>query len=344
MSSTTPHVSDSTATRQQQRVSAAEAGLRLGERVRQLRVAAGITQTELAGDRFSKEYVSQIERGKTGPTQETIEWLATRLGVDATFLASGVSADERARTEAILARAEASTERKDYDEARTEYDRAAGAILATGSPELRVRALSGEAWARAQKGEVKTALELLAQARDIVEGPEFSDVDRAGVIFRIGACRYLLSSIATAVGLLNEALALCERSPLPSDLLRSRILTFRSACYRRQRDFEAAREDVERALELAEGMQNPRAIGEAYFQASLIAERDGHWVLARTYADRAKSQFEELNDRMNVGRLLNNLGGLDFLLGKPEQAGERLKQNNRKALDPRDQHEAPTPG
>src|SRR3954467_2979366 len=77
---------------------------RLGERLRQLRVAAGLTQTDLAGDRFSKEYISQIERGKTKPTSDTIEWLALRLGVDAGFLASGVSADERAKAETILAR------------------------------------------------------------------------------------------------------------------------------------------------------------------------------------------------------------------------------------------------
>src|SRR3954447_8607157 len=82
---------------------------RLGERLRQLRVAAGLTQTDLAGERFSKEYVSQIERGKTRPTSETIEWLAAKLGVDATFLEKGVSADERSRVEAMLARAEALT-------------------------------------------------------------------------------------------------------------------------------------------------------------------------------------------------------------------------------------------
>src|SRR6476661_10160713 len=86
---------------------AAPSGLRVGERLRQLRVASGLTQSELAGERFSKEYISQIERGKTRPTRETIEWLAVRLGVDATFLASGVSTDERVRVEAILARAEA---------------------------------------------------------------------------------------------------------------------------------------------------------------------------------------------------------------------------------------------
>ncbi|HVM69284.1 MAG TPA: helix-turn-helix transcriptional regulator, partial [Gaiellaceae bacterium] len=101
--------------------SAAASGGRLGDRVRLLRVAAGLTQTELAGDRFSKEYVSQIERGKTRPTAETIEWLAARLDVDAAFLASGISTDERGRVEALLARAEALTEGYRYREAIEAY-------------------------------------------------------------------------------------------------------------------------------------------------------------------------------------------------------------------------------
>src|SRR3954452_7472078 len=84
-------------------------GSRLGDRLRQLRVAAGMTQSELAAERFSKEYISQIERGKTRPTPDTVGWLAERLGVETAFLASGVSSDERARAEAVLARAEALT-------------------------------------------------------------------------------------------------------------------------------------------------------------------------------------------------------------------------------------------
>src|SRR5438067_11723888 len=92
-------------------------GNRLGERLRQLRVAAGLTQSDLAGERFSKEYVSQIERGKTRPTRETIEWLAVRLGVDSGFLEKGVSADERSRVEAMLSRAEALRSAQQYDEA-----------------------------------------------------------------------------------------------------------------------------------------------------------------------------------------------------------------------------------
>src|SRR6476659_6133558 len=306
---------------------------RLGERLRQLRVAAGLTQTDLAGDRFSKEYISQIERGKTRPTTETIEWLALRLGVDAGFLQSGVSADERSKAEAILARADALLEEHRFDEAIGEYGRALPAVLGTGAVELHVRALNGEAMARVQVDDVKGALALLAQSRSLVEREEFSDIDRAQVLYRLGVCRYMLSSISTSVSLFNEALVLAERSGLPSDELRLNVFAWRSRCHRRQRDYEAAREDVERSLELAEAMNDVRAAGNAYFEASLIAERDGHWVLARTYAEQAKSAYEELSDRSNVGRLLNNLGGLEFLLGKPDRAIERLKEAFAVALE-----------
>ena len=138
---------------------AAPSGARLGDRLRLLRVAAGLTQTELAGDRFSKEYVSQIERGKTRPTAETVEWLAQRLNVDPTFLSSGVSTDERSRVEALLARAEALSKGYRYKEAVAAYSVRA-AVSATNSVELDVRARSGEAWARLQEGDVRTAIDL----------------------------------------------------------------------------------------------------------------------------------------------------------------------------------------
>src|SRR6059058_640600 len=146
-------------------------GNRLGERVRQLRVAAGLTQTDLAGERFSKEYVSQIERGKTRPTRETIEWLAQKLGVDPGFLERGVSADERRRVETLLARAEALSEAAEFDEAIEEFENCKTAVLATGVTELEVRHLSGEAWARMEAGQLKQAIELLNRARMLAEAP-----------------------------------------------------------------------------------------------------------------------------------------------------------------------------
>ena len=316
-------------------------GSRLGERVRQLRVAAGLTQTDLAGERFSKEYVSQIERGKTRPTRETIEWLAAKLGVDAGFLERGVSADERSRVEAMLARAEALANAHRYDEAVDELENSRTAVLATGRDRARgsrtLHARPGHGWSAARSSPLSSCWSAAgrsttAPASRTSTGRRFSSGWRV--------CRYHLSSIASAVALFSEALKLAEGSGLPCDLLRSEILGWRSRCYRRQRDLEAAREDVERALELAQSLDDHRTMANVYFQASLVSERMGHWVLARSYAERAKAYYEQLNDERNVGRLLNNLGGLNFQLGKPEQAVEDLKSAYRVLLDKGSEAEA----
>jgi tetratricopeptide (TPR) repeat protein len=320
----------STATHQR---TSTETGLRLGERLRQLRFAAGMTQTELAGARFSKEYVSQIERGKTRPTRETIEWLAARLGVDPGFLANGVDAGERARVDAALAQAEALLEARRNPEAIEAFADVRPSAAATGLPELEVRAIAGEATARMREGQPREAIALLDRARQLAEARPFSDVERADILFRLGVARYKLSSVQKAINLFDAALELAERSGLPCDHLRSNILAWRSRCYRRRRDLEAAREDVERALELAEGLNDRRTTADVFFQASIIADRDGHWVLARSYAERARALYEELADQQNLGRLMNNLGGITFLLGDADEAVTLLKDAFRLHLE-----------
>ncbi len=305
----------------------------LGARIRDLRVSRGLSQSGLAGDRFSKEYVSQIERGKTRPNGDTLAWIARRLGVDPGFLETGVPAGERERVESALARAEAAIEASRFEEAIGEITRTAEALERISSARLDLRARLAEAWARMYIGEPNRALELLATTREIVEAPEFTDADRAEVLYRLGCCRFKMNSISTATALLSEAYELAARSELPVDRLRAHILGWRSRCHQRHRDWVAAREDVERALELAERLNDRRTAAHTYFQASLVAERTGHWVLARTYAAQAKAQYEEIADRVNVGKLLNNLGGLSFLLGKPEEAIESLKEAFRVALE-----------
>ena len=49
-------------------------------------------------------------------------------------------------------------------------------------------------------------------------------------------------------------------------------------------------------------------------------------MLARRYAEKARAAYEELADRVYVGQLTNNLGGLNFLLGKTDEAISLLKE------------------
>jgi tetratricopeptide (TPR) repeat protein len=304
----------------------------LGERIRQLRIARGLTQTKLGLDRFSKEYVSQIERGRVRPNEAALEWLAERLEVPRRFLETGVSSPEYERTASVISQAEAAIAAREFDLALARLD-GLGEASAVLEPELELRAVLAGATARSELGRIEEALAVLMQARDVVDGESFTDVDRANVLFHIGQCRYRLSSVPTAVALFTEALDLMRRSEAIDDRLRCRILRWRSRCYRRQGDWEAARTDVEAALELSERLGDGEALAHGYFQASIIAERRGQWVLARSYAERAKALYEEQEDRLNVGRLLNNLGGLTFLLGDAERAADYLKEAFAVALE-----------
>jgi tetratricopeptide (TPR) repeat protein len=166
---------------------------------------------------------------------------------------------------------------------------------------------------------------LLEHGRAIAEQSWFSDVERADALFRLGCCRVKQSRITTAVSLFTVALELCDRSGRPCDRLRAQILRWRSACYRRQREWEAARTDVERALELAESLGDRRTAADVFAQASLVAERSGDPLLARFYAEEARTIYSDSDDRLNVGRMLNNLGGLNFLLGHVDDAVANLK-------------------
>ena len=87
-------------------------------------------------------------------------------------------------------------------------------------------------------------------------------------------------------------------------------------------------------------MDDRRVVANTYFQASLVAERMGHWVVSRNYAQQAKAIYQELNDERNVGRLMLNLGGLHLLLGKPQQAIDHLKASFALAVEAESQPDA----
>jgi transcriptional regulator with XRE-family HTH domain len=74
----------------------------IGTRLRQARLAAGLTQQQLAGDRYTKAYVSALENGIAKPSMAALNYLAPRLGKSASEILSDPSR-AWARLEADLA-------------------------------------------------------------------------------------------------------------------------------------------------------------------------------------------------------------------------------------------------
>jgi len=56
---------------------------RIGQRIREARQRAGLTQQQLAGDRYTKAYVSALETGIARPSMVALSFLSERLGLPA---------------------------------------------------------------------------------------------------------------------------------------------------------------------------------------------------------------------------------------------------------------------
>jgi len=52
----------------------------LGEKLKQARLDAGLSQRQLCGDIITRNMLSQIENGSARPSMDTLQYLASRLG------------------------------------------------------------------------------------------------------------------------------------------------------------------------------------------------------------------------------------------------------------------------
>jgi tetratricopeptide (TPR) repeat protein len=214
----------------------------------------------------------------------------------------------------------------------SQYSEAVAAISevhvpSISAPDLALRALHCETWARMYLGELEMASALGERACALAEGLAFTDLERAESLFRLGAVRVKLNKVGNAVSLLGESIRLSQDQGISGDVLRARALEWRARCYVVQRDWEAAHADAEHAAELAEDLNDLRLAALAKMQCSVIAERRGDARLARYYAERARMLAAEAGDQQTEARLLNNLGGLSFLLGEPENAVAYIKES-----------------
>jgi tetratricopeptide (TPR) repeat protein len=237
---------------------------------------------------------------------------------------AAVAGSGRAETTAALAHAERAITEHRYEEALEALSSVH--VPTTSAPDLALRVLQADSWARLYLGDIETADAIAERARALSEGQGFSDLERAESLFRLGCCRFRLTRVTNAVSLFTLALRLAERSGIDGDRLRTQAFEWRSRCYQLQREWEAAESDAHSAVELAQQIGDGRLEALAQMQCSLVTERRGDPLLARFYAERARTLANDSGDRQTEARIINNLGGLSYLLGEPQVAVAYLKE------------------
>lgn len=189
---------------------------RVGERIRQSRVRAGLTQRQLAQGRYTAAYISALERGLAKPSMAALTFLSERLGVPIPDLV----AEERpavGRLEADLLLASGN-----HQEALDRYD----ALLASAGDDRRNRAelLRGRAEALCRLDRGDEAIRPAAESAELFDAMG-AQADAAWARYWLAGAHYLTDNPAEAQGILQQLLAQ-ERAGLQvaSDF-RFRLLT-----------------------------------------------------------------------------------------------------------------------
>ena len=59
--------------------------MELGQKIKEARLQAGLSQRQLCGDEITRNMLSQIENGSARPSMTTLQYLASRLGVSVSY-------------------------------------------------------------------------------------------------------------------------------------------------------------------------------------------------------------------------------------------------------------------
>ena len=265
------------------------------------RRAAGMTQVELAAGRFTKQYVSQIERGEVVPSDELLDWLAERLGVERLYLETGLGASDLERIEQRLAEGQALLDtRRDAEAAElfrelrqslapgapridppqgdarrgmgADPDSGASPRQQSSSPTARYRAASPTPEERSRDRVPDGGLLLLALDDAVPRTPSLPGRS---------SCSTRLTSRTTGCARTSTSGARAATAGSATTRLPARTSSVRSS------SCDALGDDRRRA--------------EVNLQASLVADRQGRLVLARRYAETSRDLYELVGDDVTEG-------------------------------------------
>jgi len=285
----------------------------LGHRIRAARVAKGWTQTQLAGDDISVGYVSRIESGQRRPNSQTLEDLATRLGLPTEHLLRGVTAREYDEIKLTLDFAELSLETGQHLEAETRAREAVDRASAASQEELVFRG----------RFLIARALEGQGSLDDAIIELEPLVRSRQGGVLRI-KCAIALCRCYRESGDLNLAIEVGERvlaqlsqSPLDSTDESVQMAVTLALAYADRGDIGTAVRICRRAIGKAETIATPAARAAAYWNASLFEAERGSVSNAVPMAERALALMAEGQDSRNLARLRTHVGSMQLELDPP---------------------------
>jgi tetratricopeptide (TPR) repeat protein len=271
-----------------------EALQQIGERIRQARIEAGLSQAQLGAPHFTRAYVSAIELGKVRPAMKSLDFLAEKLGKPSSYFMEDAEADRRRHEQSsMIARGNQLISEGKATEAIELFEPLLKRV-ATPVDRAMVQRSLGRAYTQARRA--SEGVTVLNEALRFFKTIEDAD-QIARTRSQLGAAMLEMRTYAEAQQELESALAFMSKSDVKDPLLKVHTLYNLGVSFYMRGDYRAAAQQFDRAAR--EGAD----VGDLRWQAGLFAgmgmsySKLDDFEAAVAYLRKSEALFEAINNK-----------------------------------------------
>jgi tetratricopeptide (TPR) repeat protein len=281
----------------------------VGKRLKDARLAAGMSQRELSFQGCTAVYICRIERGDRVPSLQLLRELARRLGIDEDYLATGtVRVDEVDE----LVEADVALRLDQLELAEHLYTQ----VLEASTDRVnRARALGGLGEIDLHAGRLDESVERLEESRTLL-GDEL--VNHPGIVDALARAYGLRSQLDEAIGLLERSLHVARDRG--DELAEARFSILLANALIDSGNLPSAKELLGRSLAKAAESVDPILQARLYWSQSRLYSAEGNADAASRYARMALAAIELTENVAYAARAHQLLAHVELERGNAEEA------------------------
>ena len=288
----------------------------VGQRLRQAREGAGLTQRDLSFEGCTAAYVSRIEAGARVPSLQILHEFAKRLGVTPEYLATGRPEGEDVSSE--LLEAEVALRLGDENRAKELYE---AARADADSPAALARAQLGLGRLALSRDQIAEGIDLLERA---VQSGELSPGDASAAANALGRGYAMQGRYDEAFGIFERFLDEARSRADHFDEVRFSVLL--ANAYIDHGDYGRAHATLGEVLDVARQTVDPLLRASLYWSQSRAHLSQGEPDRAAEYARLALATLRASEQTLEAARVLQLLAFIENDRGNPDAALELVEE------------------
>jgi tetratricopeptide (TPR) repeat protein len=293
----------------------------VGSRLKEARLAAGLSQRELSFQGCTAVYICRIERGDRVPSLQVLRELARRVGVEEDYLATGSS---RASDADQLLEADVALRLDQFEVAGPLY---AQALERGASPAVRARALAGLGQIDLHSNRVAEGIARLEAARDLL-GERIAE--QPALVDALARAYSQRGEYESAIGLLEHSLKLVQEDG--DEQAETRLTVLLANVLIDSGRLPRAQELLRSSIEKAKGAADPMLQARLYWSQSRLRSGDVSTEAAARNARMALASIELTESVEYAATAHNLLARIELQRGNAADALDLLERGHELAM------------